>query len=111
MRRQSMDVELDEVFEQAEQGDARCLDFAKLWHRALAAATATSIHLDGLGKFFITGFNARFLNLTLLSDICHEMVKLSPPAGLFGGSGAERRIGNGDRRIGECATGFAEKLI
>ncbi len=81
MRLRFMDMEPDEVFEQAEQGDARCVDFAKLWHRALAAATATSIHLDGPGKFFITGFNARFLNLTLLSEYLHEMVKLSPLQG------------------------------
>ena len=43
-------------------GDARCVDFTKLWHRALAAATATSVRLDGPGKFFITGFNAGFVN-------------------------------------------------
>jgi len=50
----------------------------KLWHRALAAATATSIHQTGAGKFFITGFNARFVNLTLVKEYLHEMVKLSP---------------------------------
>jgi glucokinase len=78
MRLRFMDLEPDEVFQQAEEGEARCVDFAKLWHRALAAATATSIHMDGPGKFFITGFNARFLNLNLLSEYLHEMVKLSP---------------------------------
>jgi glucokinase len=57
------------------------VEFVKLWHRALAAATATSIHLDGPGKFFITGYNARFVNLTLLNEYLHEMVKLSPLQG------------------------------
>jgi predicted NBD/HSP70 family sugar kinase len=78
MRLRFMDLEPDEVFEQAEAGEARCVEFTKLWHRALAAATATSIHLDGPGKFFITGLNARFVNLTLLKEYLHEMVKLSP---------------------------------
>jgi glucokinase len=81
MRLRFMDLEPDEVFSQAEAGESRCVEFVKLWHRALAAATATSIHLDGPGKFFITGFNARFLNLTLLNEYLHEMVKLSPLQG------------------------------
>ena len=81
MRLRFMDLEPDEVFEQAAAGDSRCVEFSKLWHRALAAATATSVHLDGAGKFFITGPNARFLNLTLLSDYLHDMVKLSPLQG------------------------------
>lgn len=81
MRLRFMDLEPDEVFEQAEAGEARCVEFARLWHRALAAATATSVHLDGAGKFFITGPNARFLNLTLLGEYLHEMVKLSPLQG------------------------------
>jgi glucokinase len=81
MRLRFMDLEPDEVFSQAEAGESRCVEFVKLWHRALAAATATGIHLDGPGKFFITGFNARFLNLTLLNEYLHEMVKLSPLQG------------------------------
>jgi glucokinase len=81
MRLRFMDLEPDEVFAQAEAGETRCVEFAKLWHRALAAGIATSIHLDGPGKFFITGFNARFLNLTLLNEYLNEMVKLSPLQG------------------------------
>jgi glucokinase len=81
MRLRFMDMEPEEIFEQAEAGDARCLEFVKLWHRALAAATATSIHLDGPGKFFITGFNARYVNLSLLNEYLQEMVKLSPLQG------------------------------
>jgi predicted NBD/HSP70 family sugar kinase len=76
-----MDLEPDEVFAQAEQGESRCVDFVKLWHRALAAATATSIHLDGPGKFYVTGFNARFINVNLVHEYLHEMVKLSPLQG------------------------------
>lgn len=78
MRLRFMDLEPDEVFQQAERGEARCVEFAKLWHRALAAATANTIHMDGPGKFFITGFNARYLNLNLLNEYLHDMVKLSP---------------------------------
>jgi predicted NBD/HSP70 family sugar kinase len=81
MRLRFMDLEPEEVFAQAEAGEARCVEFVKFWHRALAAATATSIHLDGPGKFFITGFEARYLNLTLLNEYLHEMVKLSPLQG------------------------------
>jgi glucokinase len=81
MRLRFMDLEPEEVFAQAEAGEARCVEFAKLWHRALAAATATSIHQDGPGKFFLTGLNSRFLNLTLLNEYLHEMVKLSPLQG------------------------------
>jgi len=78
MRLRFMDLEPEEIFQHAEAGEARCVDFVKLWHRALAAGTATSIHQSGPGKFFITGFNARFLNLTLFNEYLHEMVKLSP---------------------------------
>jgi predicted NBD/HSP70 family sugar kinase len=81
IRLRFMDLEPEEVFAQAEAGEGRCVEFVKLWHRALAAATATSIHLDGPGKFFITGFESRYLNLTLLNEYLHEMVKLSPLQG------------------------------
>jgi glucokinase len=81
MRLRFMDLEPEEVFEHAKQGEQRCVDFVKLWHRALAAGTASSVHLDGPGKFFITGLNARFLNLSLVGQYLHEMVKLSPLQG------------------------------
>jgi glucokinase len=81
MRLRFMDLEPEEIFEHALQGEQRCIDFVKLWHRALAAGTATSIHFDGPGKFFITGPNARFLSVTLLSEYLHEMVMLSPLQG------------------------------
>jgi glucokinase len=81
MRLRFMDMEPEEIFQQALGGDQRCVEFVKLWHRALAAGTATSIHLDGPGKFFVTGFNARFVNMALLGEYVNEMVKLSPLQG------------------------------
>jgi glucokinase len=81
MRLRFLDMEPEEVFAAAKTGDTRCADFFKLWHRALAAATATSIHMDGPGKFFITGTNARFLEVSLVNQYVHEMVKMSPLQG------------------------------
>ncbi len=78
MRLRFLDLEPEEVFEAARNGDARCLEFKKLWHKALAAAIATSIHQAGTGKFYLTGFNVRFVDLSLLKDYLHEMVKMSP---------------------------------
>ena len=78
MRLRFLDMEPEEVFANAKTGDARCSDFVKMWHRALAAATATSIHLDGGGKFFFGGPNAKFLDVTLLNQYVSDMVKMSP---------------------------------
>ncbi len=78
MRLRFMDLEPEEVFAQAKAGESRCVDFVRLWHRALAAATATSIHMSGPGKFFITGPNAKFVSLPLVNEYLNEMVKLSP---------------------------------
>jgi predicted NBD/HSP70 family sugar kinase len=79
MRLRFLDREPDEIFAAASSGeDSRSVEFALLWHRALAAATATSIHLEGPGKFYITGMNARFVNVALLNRCVQEMVKLSP---------------------------------
>jgi len=78
MRLRFLDMEPDEVFENAESGDQRCVEFVRLWHRALAAATANTIHMDGPGKFFVTGHNARHLSLPMLNGYLHEMVKMSP---------------------------------
>jgi glucokinase len=77
MRRRFLDLEPDEVFEAARKGDARCGAFVKIWHRALAAATATSVHLDGPGKFYITGMNARFADVGRLNLDLQEMVRMS----------------------------------
>lgn len=81
MRLRFLDMEPDEVFANAKAGDTRCGDFVHLWHRALAAATATSIHMDGPGKFYLTGPNTRFVDLGLLNEYVQEMVKMSPLQG------------------------------
>ena len=81
MRLRFLDLEPEEVFESARAGDARCSEFVTLCHRALAAATATSIHMDGPGQFYITGRNAKFIEIALLDRLVHEMVKMSPLQG------------------------------
>jgi predicted NBD/HSP70 family sugar kinase len=81
MRLRFMDMEPEEVFAAAAQGDARCAEFELLWHRALAAATAGVIHMGGPGKFFISGMNSRFVKVGLLNQYLHEMVTMSPLEG------------------------------
>jgi glucokinase len=77
MRLRFLDMEPEEVFEAAKNGDARCLEFKRTWHKALAAATASSIHMAGPGRFFLTGFNVRFLDMGMLTDYMQQMVKMS----------------------------------
>jgi len=81
MRLRFLDMEPEEVFAAAREGDVRCSTFVKLWHRALAAASASSIHLDGPGKFFIMGPNSQYVDLGLIAQYIHEMVKMSPLQG------------------------------
>ncbi len=81
MRRRFLDMEPDEVFAEAKAGNARCTAFVNLWHRALAAGTATSIHLDGPGKFYLTGPNARFVDVERLNIDLQDMVRMSPLQG------------------------------
>src|SRR5258705_9309744 len=78
MRLRFLDLEPEEVFENAAAGDARCKEFVMLCHRALAAATATSIHMEGPGTFFVTGPEVKFIDIGLLDRLLHEMVKMSP---------------------------------
>jgi predicted NBD/HSP70 family sugar kinase len=81
MRLRFLDMEPEEVFEAANRRpdpDPRCLEFKRLWHKALAAASATTIHMGGPGKFYITGYNVRFLDLPLFKDYLQQMVKMSP---------------------------------
>ncbi len=78
MRLRFLDREPEEVFESAKQGDARCREFVDLWHRALAAATSSFIHLAGPGRFYFTGQNVGFLELRVLKEHLESMVKLSP---------------------------------
>jgi predicted NBD/HSP70 family sugar kinase len=81
MRLRFLDLEPEEIFENARAGDARCKEFVTLCHRALAAATATSIHMEGPGMFFITGPEVEFIDITLLDRLLLEMVKMSPLQG------------------------------
>jgi len=81
MRLRFLDMEPEEVFANAKAGDTRCSEFVTLCHRALAAATATSIHMEGPGQFYITGPNSKFIDTGLLERNVHEMVKMSPLQG------------------------------
>ena len=78
MRMRFLDMEPEEVFANAKKGDARCREFVDLWHRALAAATASFIHLAGPGRFYFTGHNVGFLELEMLRGHLETMVKMSP---------------------------------
>lgn len=78
MRLRFLDMEPEDIFANAKKGDPRCVEFRKLWHKALAAATASSIHIAGAGKFYLTGRNVRFLDQNLLRDYIEQMVRMSP---------------------------------
>jgi len=81
MRMRFLDLEPEEVFANAKTGDQRCADFVSRCHRALAAATATSIHMEGPGPFYLTGPNAKWIDVGVLDRLVHEMVKMSPLQG------------------------------
>jgi predicted NBD/HSP70 family sugar kinase len=81
MRLRFLDMEPEEVFEAAKKGDARCVEFKRLYHKALAAATATSVHMAGPGKFFLTGTYVANVDLPMLKDYMQQMVKMSPLQG------------------------------
>lgn len=78
MRMRFLDLEPEEIFANAKKGDLRCREFVDLWHRALAAATASFIHLAGSGRFYFTGYNVGFLELPLLRSHLESMVRMSP---------------------------------
>jgi len=78
MRMRFLDLEPEEIFANARRGDLRCREFVDLWHRALAAATASFIHLAGPGRFYFTGHNVGFLELHRLRSHLETMVKMGP---------------------------------
>lgn len=78
MRLRFLDMEPDEVFAAAKKGERRCAEFVELWHRALAAATASQIHLEGTGPFYFTGRDIQRLELPRLKQHLYEMIKMSP---------------------------------
>jgi predicted NBD/HSP70 family sugar kinase len=81
MRLRFLDLEPEEVFENAKNGDTRCADFVGRAHRALAAATATSIHMEGPGPFYLTGPNVSWIDVSTIDRLVHDMVKMSPLQG------------------------------
>lgn len=81
MRLRFLDLEPHEIFAHARKGDKRCADFVDLWHKALAAATATQIHLEGPGRFYFTGRDIDRLDLATLKEYLYRMVKMSPLQG------------------------------
>jgi glucokinase len=83
MRLRFLDMEPEEVFTAARHGDTRAGEFVKLWHRALAAATATNVHMDGPGRFYLAGPNCDFVDLGLVNMYLQDMVKMSPLQGSF----------------------------
>jgi len=78
MRLRFLDREPEEVFAHAKEGDTKCREFVDLWHRALAAGTASFIHLAGPGRFYFTGHNVNFVDVQLLRAHIESMVKMSP---------------------------------
>jgi predicted NBD/HSP70 family sugar kinase len=78
MRMRFLDLEPEEIFANAKKGDDRCREFVDLWHRALAAATASFIHLAGAGRFYFTGHNVGFVDIPMLRRQLENMVKMSP---------------------------------
>jgi glucokinase len=78
IRLRFLDMEPDEVFAAAKKGDRRCGEFVELWHRALAAATASQIHLEGAGRFYFTGRDIQRLELPRLKEYLYDMIKMSP---------------------------------
>ncbi|MFP5226246.1 MAG: ROK family protein [Acidobacteriota bacterium] len=78
MRLRFLDMEPDEIFAAAKKGDKRCAEFVERWHCALAAATATQIHMEGPGRFYFTGRDIQRLELPRLKEHLWEMVKMSP---------------------------------
>ena len=91
MRMRFLDLEPEEVFDLAKKGDGRCAEFVDLWHRALAAATASFIHLAGPGRFYFTGHNVGFLDLPVLRESPGNHGEDEPAAELFSGSPAAGR--------------------
>jgi len=81
MRLRFLDLEPEEVFDNAKSGDPRCLEFVSRAHRALAAATSTSIHMEGPGTFYLTGPNVNWIDVGTLDRLVHDMVKMSPLQG------------------------------
>jgi glucokinase len=84
MRLRFLDMEPEEVFEEAKNGDARCMEFKRLWHKALAAASATTIHMSGPGKIFLSGFIQQMVKMSPLQSYSFEIVEDNPEVRVIG---------------------------
>jgi predicted NBD/HSP70 family sugar kinase len=83
IRLRFLDLEPEEVFLAARNNEDRAVGFVRLWHRALAAATATNVHLDGPGRFYLAGPNTDYIDAGLLGMYLQEMVKMTSLQGSF----------------------------
>ncbi|MGP8245523.1 MAG: ROK family protein [Bryobacteraceae bacterium] len=83
IRLRFLDREPEEVFAAAREGDQKAREFVTRWHRALAAATATSVHLDGPGRIYLSGPNSDYIDTALLGMLLQEMVKMTSLQGSF----------------------------
>ena len=108
MRLRFLDLEPEEVFANASAGDDRCASFVRLWHRALAAATATSVHLDGPGRFYLSGPSARLVDVPRLAAELVEFVKMSP---LQGSAFEIDPAGDDTAIIGAAVSGLARANV
>jgi predicted NBD/HSP70 family sugar kinase len=83
IRLRFLDREPEEVFAAAKEGDQKAREFVTRWHRALAAATATSVHLDGPGRIYLAGPNADYIDTAVLGMFLQDMVKMTSLQGSF----------------------------
>jgi predicted NBD/HSP70 family sugar kinase len=83
IRLRFLDKEPEEVFAAAREGDQKAREFVTRWHRALAAATATSVHLDGPGRIYLAGPNAEYIDTAVLGMFLQDMVKMTCLQGSF----------------------------
>ena len=81
MRLRFLDMEPEEVFEAADDGNAAtCAAWSssgcgtRRWPRPRRPRSTW----PAPGKFFLTGFNVRFVDLPMLKDYLQQMVKMSP---------------------------------
>ena len=65
---------------------------------ALAAATASQIHLEGPGRFYFTGRDIQRLELPRLKQHLYEMIKMSPLQNYTRRSAARGSVAGRDRR-------------
>ncbi len=83
MRLRFLDREPEEIFAHAKEGDAKCREFVDLWHRALAAGTASFIHLAGPGRFYFTGHNVGFVDVPFAEGAYRNHGENEPAAELL----------------------------